>query len=187
MDTAHAHPDDPQPLGASLRRSSDDRILLGLCAGLARNAGISPLAMRLATVLVSFILLPFILVAYVVTAVIVPRDDGAALVGTGWRDRRDVWVALALTLLAAPSALSVSGDGPFFPHHFGFIAVPIIALPGGGISSSGAAVSDAAIGQAQGILAPAQLEALQQLQAEQQAAQNLGQRMIGHLSAGGGN
>lgn len=65
------------------------------------------------------------------------------------------------------------------------IAAPIIALPGGGISSSGAAVSDAAIGQAQGMLAPAQLEALQQLQAEQQAAQNLGQRMLSGMSAGG--
>lgn len=66
-------------------------------------------------------------------------------------------------------------------------AAPVIALPGGGMAGTGAAVSDAAIGQAQGILAPAQLEALQQLQAEQQAAQNLGQRMISTMSAGGGN
>ena len=111
MDTAHAHPDDPQPLGASLRRSSGDRILLGLCAGIARSTNISPLAMRLGTVLVSFILLPFVLLAYTVTAVLVPRDDGAALIGTGWRDRRDVWIALGLTLLAAPVALGAGSAG----------------------------------------------------------------------------
>ncbi|MBO9534809.1 MAG: PspC domain-containing protein [Solirubrobacteraceae bacterium] len=129
MDTAHTQPDAPQPLGATLRRRSDDRILLGLCSGLARSAGISPLALRLATLLSAFLLLPFLLVAYVVTAVIVPRDDGAALVGTGWRDRRDVWIALALTLIAAPSALSLgSGDDPFPTGHFGFVIVPLFAL-----------------------------------------------------------
>ena len=70
------------------------------------------------------------------------------------------------------------------------IAAPVIALPGGGISSNGAAISDAAVGQAQGVLAPAQLEALQQLQAEQQAAQSLGQRMMSTMPAppaSGGN
>jgi phage shock protein PspC (stress-responsive transcriptional regulator) len=129
MDTAHSHPHEPQPLGASLRRSSDDRILLGLCAGLARTAGISTLAARLATVLISFLLLPFVLLTYTVTAVLVPRDDGAALVGSGWRDRRDVWIALALTLLAAPAALSAGSDGgPLFAGHFGFVVVPLIAL-----------------------------------------------------------
>lgn len=130
MDTAHAHPDDPQPLGASLRRSSGDRILLGLCAGIARSTNISPLAMRLGTVLVSFILLPFVLLAYTVTAVLVPRDDGAALIGTGWRDRRDVWIALGLTLLAAPVALGAgSAGGPaLWTGHFGFVLLPLMGL-----------------------------------------------------------
>lgn len=132
MDTAHAHPDDPQPLGASLRRSSGDRILLGLCAGIARSAGLSPLAVRLGAVLASAIVLPLVLLAYTVTAVLVPRDDGAALLGQGHRDRRDLWIALALTLLAAPAALSVGTDGgpAIFTGGFGFVVLPLIALGG---------------------------------------------------------
>lgn len=130
MDTAHAQPDPPQPLGATLRRSAHDRVLLGLCAGIARSAGLSPLAVRLGTIVVSFLLLPFVLLAYTVAAVIIPRDDGAALVGTGWRDRRDVWIALALTLLAAPAALGAGDGAAPWNHHFGFAFFPLAVLTG---------------------------------------------------------
>jgi hypothetical protein len=59
----------------------------------------------------------------------------------------------------------------------------VIAFSSGGLSSGAGTISDSAVNQAQGILAPAQLEALQQLQAEQQAAQNLSQRMMTTLPA----
>jgi RNA polymerase sigma factor (sigma-70 family) len=73
------------------------------------------------------------------------------------------------------SALTTASDGPG--------AAPVIAFSSGGLSSGAGTISDSAVNQAQGILAPAQLEALQQLQTEQQAAQNLSQRMMTTLPA----
>jgi phage shock protein PspC (stress-responsive transcriptional regulator) len=110
MDTTQTAPSGPHVLGSSFRRSSTDRVLLGLCAGLARATGTSTLAVRLATIALGVVLFPLVLLAYIVTALILPRDDGSTLIGNGARNRRDVIIAIAMTLFAAPAVLGAAAD-----------------------------------------------------------------------------
>lgn len=121
------HPSSPAPphlLGSSLRRSSTDRLVLGLCGGVARATGANVVAVRLGTWALAVILLPVALLGYLVTAVILPRDDGVTLIGPGERDRRDVIAAVLATLLAAPVILGAA-DGSLITTGNSF---PVISL-----------------------------------------------------------
>jgi phage shock protein PspC (stress-responsive transcriptional regulator) len=85
-----------------LRRASDDRLLLGLCAGTARSLDLSPLAVRLFAVALAAVAAPIVLALYVVLAAIVPRDDGRAMLGGTPTDRRESllgWALVGLTLI----------------------------------------------------------------------------------------
>ncbi|MDQ8045377.1 MAG: PspC domain-containing protein [Solirubrobacteraceae bacterium] len=115
MDTSHTAPPPvgTAPLGASLRRTTADRLVLGLCGGIARSADLSPIFVRLATVVFAFVLLPFVVAAYLAASLIVPRDDGTALLGKGSRDNRDVIVALLSLAVAAPLILGTASSGIF--------------------------------------------------------------------------
>jgi len=95
------------PAREPLRRAAGDRLLLGVCAGLARSFDLSPLAVRLAVVALAAIAAPLVLAAYVVAAAIVPRDDGRALLGGVPADRRETllgWTLVAIVLTAFASA-----------------------------------------------------------------------------------
>lgn len=72
-----------------LRRAADDRLLLGVCSGIAATLGVRPLFVRVATVVLSAIAFPLLVVAYAAVALIVPRDDGRALLGGEPRDGRE--------------------------------------------------------------------------------------------------
>ena len=116
------------PFGATLRRSTSDRLLLGLCAGIARATNTNPTTVRLATVVVGVVFLPAVVLAYLVTAAILPRDDGAALVGSGTRDRRDVVTALILTFVGAPLVI---GAGAEWGLTSGPLVWPLLVLGAG--------------------------------------------------------
>jgi phage shock protein PspC (stress-responsive transcriptional regulator) len=58
-----------------LLRSADDRVLGGVCAGLARSLGIDPLIVRIAFVALTFIG-GISLLAYLAALALVPADDG---------------------------------------------------------------------------------------------------------------
>jgi hypothetical protein len=90
----------------------------------ARATGANATAVRLGTWAIAVILLPVALLGYLVTAVILPRDDGATLIGPGARDRRDVIAAVLATLVAAPVILDAA-DGSLLTTSQAF---PIIAL-----------------------------------------------------------
>ncbi len=83
-----------------LRRAIDDRLLLGVCAGIARSLGRAPRAIRLFAVALAAVAAPLALGLYVVLAAIVPRGDGRALLGGAPADGRESlvgWSLIAVT------------------------------------------------------------------------------------------
>jgi phage shock protein C len=57
-----------------LVRRSDDRLLAGVCSGLADHLGLDPTLVRLITVLVTVLGFGTVVIAYLVAWVIVPAD-----------------------------------------------------------------------------------------------------------------
>ncbi|MFO8070067.1 MAG: PspC domain-containing protein [Alkalibacterium sp.] len=55
--------------GKKLRKSSTDRIISGVCGGIAEFFGISSLAVRLL-----FIIIPSNLILYIILAIIMPEE-----------------------------------------------------------------------------------------------------------------
>jgi phage shock protein PspC (stress-responsive transcriptional regulator) len=66
---------DPTPAPRRLLRSRDDRVLGGVCSGLARYFNVDPLMIRIATVALVFVG-GFAIVAYIAALLLVPEDDG---------------------------------------------------------------------------------------------------------------
>ena len=90
-----------------LRRPAGDRLLLGVCAGIARSLDLSPLAVRLGAVVLAAVAAPLVLAGYVIAAAIVPRDDGRALLGGVPADRRESvlgWTLVATVLITFAAA-----------------------------------------------------------------------------------
>ncbi|MCV2490383.1 PspC domain-containing protein [Geodermatophilus sp. YIM 151500] len=63
------------PVPRRLRRDTRNRVIAGVCAGIARRYGLSPTALRVAFV-VSCILPGPQFVAYLLLWVLIPADDG---------------------------------------------------------------------------------------------------------------
>lgn len=80
-----------------LYRSNDQRLLFGVCGGIAERFQISPLWVRLAFVVLAFAGGPGIL-AYLVCMLVIPRRPVAALTG-----QRPAMSAAATGSLHAPS------------------------------------------------------------------------------------
>jgi phage shock protein PspC (stress-responsive transcriptional regulator) len=94
------------PARQPLRRVRGDRLLLGVCAGIARSLDLSPLAVRIAVVVLAAVAAPLVLAGYVIAAAIVPRDDGRALLGGLPADRRETllgWSLIGAVLVAFAS------------------------------------------------------------------------------------
>jgi phage shock protein PspC (stress-responsive transcriptional regulator) len=85
------------PSGYAFRRSTDDRVLLGVCGGLARRLGISPLIVRVGFVLLG--LTSIGLAVYVLLAIAVPSDDQPGRVPA---------IRVGLALVAALGVLALS-------------------------------------------------------------------------------
>lgn len=82
--TSFARPDadqnaGPRPEVRRLHRSRSNRVLAGVCGGIAEYFGSDPTAIRLVAVIVGLFtgIIPM-LVLYLVAAIIVPESDGAA-------------------------------------------------------------------------------------------------------------
>jgi phage shock protein PspC (stress-responsive transcriptional regulator) len=60
-----------------LTRSLKDRMLAGVCAGLAEYMGMDPTVVRLIFVLLFFVTGPGVLLAYIIMALIVPEESKA--------------------------------------------------------------------------------------------------------------
>lgn len=59
-----------------LIRSRDDRMIAGVCAGLADYIGADPTIVRLAVIALTFLGFGTTILIYLVAWVIVPQDDG---------------------------------------------------------------------------------------------------------------
>ena len=57
-----------------LKRSSTNRMIAGVCAGIGTYSNVDPTVVRLAALLLFFLTGPGIVVAYLITALIVPEE-----------------------------------------------------------------------------------------------------------------
>ncbi|MBB4661253.1 PspC domain-containing protein [Conexibacter arvalis] len=92
-------PHDASP-APPLRRASGDRVLLGVCGGIARTLDVRPLLVRAAAALLAALAFPLVLAAYAAGALIVPRDDGRVLLGGEPADGREQLLGWTVVLSA---------------------------------------------------------------------------------------
>ena len=59
-----------------LRRSTSDRMIAGVCAGIGEYANIDPTIVRLLAALLFFLTGPGMIVAYIIMALIIPEGAG---------------------------------------------------------------------------------------------------------------
>jgi phage shock protein PspC (stress-responsive transcriptional regulator)/signal transduction histidine kinase len=135
------------PFPEGLSRSRDDRVLAGVCAGVARWLRVDPTIVRIAAVLLSFANGVGV-IAYLVAALVLPDDPAFPAVGAGEGDgtgdgerdsheaprdaatvphRQNVEHALALGCITLGSLLLVRTVSPFFPDHIVWPAT-VVAL-----------------------------------------------------------
>lgn len=67
----------PAPQPKRLTRSSSDKMVAGVCGGLARYLGVDPTLVRVALVVALVLGLPATLIAYVVAWAITPLEEDA--------------------------------------------------------------------------------------------------------------
>ncbi|MBJ7456536.1 MAG: PspC domain-containing protein [Thermoleophilia bacterium] len=94
-----------------LRRSRDDRIVVGVCAGIARTLGAPVLIVRLVALAVAIAVPPLALIAYAGLAIAMPRDDGRAVLGGSPDDRRETivgWTLVGLALISLATGIGSS-------------------------------------------------------------------------------
>jgi phage shock protein PspC (stress-responsive transcriptional regulator) len=107
-----------------LLRSRDDRVIAGVCAGLARYFRIDPLIVRIAAVALLFAG-GFSLIAYLAAIALVPQDDGTGNPVRSKPSRTATLVGATLIVLAGVALL----DGSWgFHFGWGFGALGPIAI-----------------------------------------------------------
>jgi phage shock protein PspC (stress-responsive transcriptional regulator) len=119
-----------------LRRSRSDAVLGGVCAGVARSAGLDPLLLRVAVVAVTVLTGGAGLIAYLAAWVLIPRDtdgspapqqsaaaESAPDVRTAWTTVGDDLRTLATDLRRPPTDAAAPAED----------AVPESAVPEGAV------------------------------------------------------
>jgi phage shock protein PspC (stress-responsive transcriptional regulator) len=92
------------PRADALRRSRDDTMLLGVCAGVARALGAAPVWIRLGALALTAILPALGVLLYALLGAVVRRDDGRLALGGDPPDSRETVVGWGLVALAAYGA-----------------------------------------------------------------------------------
>ncbi len=95
-----------------LRRTRGDRIVAGVCGGVARELHVDPLIVRGATVLLG-LLGGLGLVLYCVAALVVPEEGSDVPLARKAIDGEDRTLALVLVVVGGFAALVLSDGGPF--------------------------------------------------------------------------
>jgi phage shock protein PspC (stress-responsive transcriptional regulator) len=116
-------PQEPAP--RHLLRPRDDRVIAGVCAGIARYFRIDPLIVRIAAVALLFAG-GFSLIAYLAAWVLVPQDDGTGAPSQSKPSRAATIVGAVLVVLAGIALLDGSW-GLHFGWAFGSL-VPIAVV-----------------------------------------------------------
>jgi phage shock protein PspC (stress-responsive transcriptional regulator) len=118
------------PRARRLERSRDDRVLAGVCGGIAQHFDLDPTLVRVAAI-VAIAFGGFGALAYVVAILLIPDEGADRPVISGGPERRR---GLALVAAAALGvivliALATVGDGPLFGVGAGW---PLVLLAAGG-------------------------------------------------------
>ncbi len=139
----------------TFRRSRDDTMLLGVCAGVGRALGIAPVWIRLGALALVAILPALGLLSYALLGVIVRREDERLALGGNPPDSRETVIGWGLVALAAYGALT-AGDGLVLPW-----SGPLLLLACAAAAAVGAQTArrKASQGQADGTPPLLQLEA----------------------------
>ncbi len=118
----------------SMSRPAQGRVILGVCAAIARRTSLDVTLVRvLAAIGVALLTTPFI-VAYAAAALILPRDDGRMLIGGEPADRRETligWLVVipaAVLLIATPGIFGLGGHLDVFQFGILVVAGCLIAL-----------------------------------------------------------
>ena len=119
--------EEPRPIHPPLRRSKQDRVIAGVCGGIARSLGIDPVIVRV--VAAAFALAGGAgIIAYLIAWLVIPDDDGVSVVEdasvNGSRGRK-LFLAIALAALGLGAIASLTGG-----NHgtVGFLIFVIIGL-----------------------------------------------------------
>lgn len=113
-----------------VRRASDDRIVAGVCAGVARHLNIDPIVVRIAVVALTFIGLSG-LILYLAAWFLLPSDDEATSIAADWfnLDRNEEQVrSIGLFLAAVLAVVAIVGDGGWGFWWIGWWVVPLAFL-----------------------------------------------------------
>ena len=62
-----------------LYRSRDNRMLAGVCGGLAKYFGMDPVLVRVLAVVAIFISFPLAILVYIILALVVPLEDSVGI------------------------------------------------------------------------------------------------------------
>ena len=121
------------PAPRRLLRARDDRVLGGVCSGLARYFNVDPLIIRIAAVALIFVG-GFAVIAYLAALLLVPEDDGTGQPVAG-KPGRFSTIAGAVVIVLAGVALLDGHWGVGFGWVFGALAptvliVTILAIAG---------------------------------------------------------
>jgi phage shock protein PspC (stress-responsive transcriptional regulator) len=121
------------PAPRRLLRSRDDRVLGGVCGGLARYFNVDPLIIRIAAVALIFVG-GFAVIAYLAALLLVPEDDGTGHPVAG-KPGRFSTILGAVVIVLAGCALLEGAWGVGFHWAFGALAptvliVTILAIAG---------------------------------------------------------
>jgi phage shock protein PspC (stress-responsive transcriptional regulator) len=126
-------PTPPPPPPRRLLRSRDDRVLGGVCSGLARYFNVDPLIIRIAAVALIFVG-GFAVIAYLAALLLVPEDDGSGQPVAGKPGRLSTIVGAVVIVLAGVALLD-GHWGVGFGWAFGalvptVLVVTILAIAG---------------------------------------------------------
>lgn len=133
----------------SMSRPAEGRIVLGVCAAIARRTEVDVTLVRIIAAIGLAVLTTPFLVAYAAFALVAPRDDGRMLLDGKPRDRAE-WllgwavVIIAATLLISSPSLLGLGDGPDLLELAVFVAA--VSLVAVALSRRGERIEPAPVG-----------------------------------------
>jgi phage shock protein PspC (stress-responsive transcriptional regulator) len=122
-------PDAPgAPPRKRLTRSRDDRVIAGVCGGLARYFNVDPVFVRIAAVAVAFIGGAGLLL-YLAALLLMPSDEGTAVVQTSGQGRNRALVIAGVAALLLVAWPFLVGGGLFLAG----VGIPLAFLVGTGV------------------------------------------------------